>query len=93
MTTKKEKSRPILIIRFPRTQPMEMFYGQMNSIKSDKGLCREYNIIFTKDSESDMVLFECLNANMSEKEYEQLQHEILIRLDPNYRSSVGEISF
>lgn len=89
----KIEARPILIIRFPRALQFELFFMQMDALKRDEGLTREYITIFTKDAETDKVEFELLKVKFTGESIKELQHRILFLIDPEYKKRLEKMEY
>lgn len=89
----KIEARPILIIRFPRALEFDLFFMQMETLKMDKGLASEYITLFTKDAETDKVEFELLKIKHTEESIKELQHRILLLIDPEYKKRLEKMEY
>lgn len=85
------EAKPIVIVRFPRNLELELFYMQMDSIMKD--LKSDYHVIVTKDVEGDKVEFELLKPKFTGETIEQLQHRVLVLIDPEYKGRLEKMEY
>ena len=70
-------SKPILIIRFPKTNSSQQTSEMLEAVKNISEHLTDYHVLSLMDNRRDEIEFECLNSPHEEKEFEELKKELL----------------